>query len=172
MDCRSHRQPRTRYSRTDGHRSWYCSKCNDRVSIFKDSIFENSNLAPTKILMLAVCFVNRSSYMETKRSLVFDQSDTQLPNSTIAWWFDLFRDMLVDTLDINQAISKIGGPGKIVQVDEALIGRREYNRGRLVPGTWVVGMIDEDGEIHLQVIPRRDASTLQNIIQRHVHPGS
>ena len=66
----------------------------------------------------------------------------------------------------------LGGDRVVVQVDEALIGRRKYNRGRLVQGTWVVWMIDEPGNIRLEICERRDATTLGNIMARHVAPGS
>lgn len=172
MDCRSHRIPRKHYSRTDGHQVWYCHKCDNRVTIFKDSIFEHSRLPIGKVLMIVYCFANRLDYEETRRTLIFDHSEELVADSTIAYWFDLLRDILVDTLGEHQNTAKIGGPGKIVQVDEALIGRRKYNRGRLVPGTWVVGLIDKDGAIRLEVAPRRDAGTLQDIIERHAEPGS
>lgn len=172
MDCRRHRRPRTWYSRTDGHFSWYCSGCNDRISIFKDSIFDDSRISHQKLLLLILCFANRCTYEETKRNLIFDGESGGITNQTISHWFDIFRDLLVDTLDQDNPDSKIGGPGKVVQVDEALIGRRKYNRGRLVPGTWVVGLIDEEGDIRLQVTNQRDANSLQDIIQRHVHQGS
>ena len=32
---------------------------------------------------------------------------------------------------------KIGGPGKIVEVSEAKFGKRKYQRGRRVRGSWV-----------------------------------
>jgi len=68
----------------------------------------------------------------------------------------------------------IGGPGCIVQVDEALIGRRKYNRGRIVEGTWVLGMIASDGQVRLERCAgnRRNRQTLEEIIRRNIAPGS
>ena len=34
--------------------------------------------------------------------------------------------------------TKIGGLGTVVEIDESKFGKRKYNRGRMVEGTWVV----------------------------------
>ena len=39
---------------------------------------------------------------------------------------------------------KIGGPGKLVQIDESQIGKRKYHRGHVVEGQWVFGGVEED----------------------------
>ena len=60
----------------------------------------------------------------------------------------------------------------MVQIDEAQIGRRKYNRGRWTPETWVLGMIDEDENIRVMICERRDMGTLEPPIIDHVAPGS
>jgi len=69
----------------------------------------------------------------------------------------------------------MGGAGSVVEVDEAKIGHRKYNRGRLVDGTWVLGIIDvHTGDLRIEACPenRRDAETLLAIIGRHVEAGT
>ena len=67
---------------------------------------------------------------------------------------------------------QIGRPNLVVQVDEAQVGRRKYHRGRVFSDTWVLGMIDEVGELRLEICTRREAATLLRLMQRHVAAGS
>ncbi|KAJ8966581.1 hypothetical protein NQ317_011999 [Molorchus minor] len=61
--------------------------------------------------------------------------------------------------------SKLGGPGKIAEIDEAKVGRKKYNRGRILEGQWIFGdgttiisdswksydCLQDEGFIHLRV---------------------
>lgn len=172
MDCGRHRAPRVIRQREDRRPSWYCGKCNDYKPIMTRSIFEDSQLSLQKVLMLAYCFARDCDYENARANCIFDLADTHLSSNTINHWYSIFRDKV--TSEVTELIegSKIGGTGKIVQVDEALIGRRKYNRGRNVQGTWVVGLIDEDGEVRMEIVERRDQETLTALIIRHVESGS
>ncbi|KAI6646400.1 hypothetical protein LOD99_12522 [Oopsacas minuta] len=65
----------------------------------------------------------------------------------------------------------IGGPGKIVEIDESKFGKRKYNRGRLLSGQWVFGMVERDtDDIIMVTVPDRSTATLLPIIQRFIHP--
>ena len=69
----------------------------------------------------------------------------------------------------------IGGPGIIVELDEAMFGKRKYNRGRLREGTWVLGGVCRSTG-HCFLIPcpgnRRSAAVLLPLIQSNVLPGT
>ena len=70
---------------------------------------------------------------------------------------------------------QIGGPGVVIEIDETKIGHRKYQRGRLVDGAWILGIIEpETGKYRLEVCPdnKRDSSTLLTLIQKHVRQGS
>ena len=67
----------------------------------------------------------------------------------------------------------IGGIGHNVQIDESVLTRRKYHRGRLVMERWCLGIYDTTTKIGLvQFIPDRQASTLTPIISKYVLPGS
>jgi transposase-like protein len=68
---------------------------------------------------------------------------------------------------------KLGGIGKVVEIDESKFGRRKFHRGKHVEGQWVFGLIDrESGAVVLVPVEKRDKETLLPIINRWVHKGS
>ena len=74
----------------------------------------------------------------------------------------------MDQLQMNEG--QIGGSGRVIQVDECKIGKRKYNRGRLVEGNWILGMIDEhSGQFRLEICPdnKRSEAALLPLIQKH-----
>lgn len=74
----------------------------------------------------------------------------------------------------NRFLDTIGGPGIVVEIDETKFGRRKYNRGHVVEGIWVLGMVERTADRRLVLIPveKRDRNTLLALIKRHVAPGS
>ncbi|KAJ4425426.1 hypothetical protein ANN_28041 [Periplaneta americana] len=65
----------------------------------------------------------------------------------------------------------MGGPNHIVEIDECKIGRRKFEAGRIVEGSWVLGMIDrETKEVRLEICPnnKRDKDTLLGLVGKHV----
>jgi transposase-like protein len=68
---------------------------------------------------------------------------------------------------------KIGGPNKIVEIDESKFGRRKYNRGHPVKGQWVFGGVErESGNTFFVPVPDRSAETLMAIIRDWIVPGT
>jgi len=70
----------------------------------------------------------------------------------------------------------IGGPNEMVEIDECKIGRRKYHRGRIIEGSWILGIIHRGHPINyrLEICPenKRDANTLLSLIKKHVAPGT
>lgn len=153
--------------------TWYCNKCRTRKSLGVGTPFEDAHIDIGRALVIALCFANGETYDSTIRACSYDGNP---PNRhTVARWFDYFRSLTSDWADGYQnSSSKIGGPGKVVQIDEALIGRRKYHRGRMVTGQWVLGKIDESGDLRLEICPgnKRNREALIPLIERHVAPGS
>ncbi len=101
--------------------------------------------------------------------------DVNLSSATIAHWYETCRDACVSWADRLERSAKMGGTTSVVEVDEAMIGHRKHNTGRLVQGTWVLGIVDVHTS-ELRVIPcpnnRRDAKTLLTLIDENVLPGT
>ena len=74
---------------------------------------------------------------------------------------------------------KIRCSGIVIEIDENKIGKRKYNRGRMVEGHWILGLIErlgngQRGKFRLAILPdnRRDEETLLPIIIEHCQRGS
>ena len=72
----------------------------------------------------------------------------------------------------------IGGEGKIVEIDESLVFRRKYNRGRLIKEVWVVGAMErgrsgaQTNKFFIQIVSNRNQMTLTNLILQYILPGT
>uniref|UniRef100_A0A182W7W5 DDE_Tnp_IS1595 domain-containing protein n=1 Tax=Anopheles minimus TaxID=112268 RepID=A0A182W7W5_9DIPT len=61
------------------------------------------------------------------------------------------------------------------EIDESVVTKRKYNRGRVAENNqvWLIGGIcRETREFFLELVQKRDAVTLHEIIMRRVAPGS
>jgi len=70
---------------------------------------------------------------------------------------------------------QLGGPGKEVQIDESLLVRAKYRRGRNVrrKQQWIFVAYDVAEKVgYVTYVEKRDAATLLPIIQRVISPGS
>lgn len=97
------------------------------------------------------------------------------PNTIADRCKDLRRLIMEDFLERQEYRGKIGGPGKIVQIDKSKFGKRKYNRGRHTDGHWVLGMIENGSEdLRLALCPnnKRGEPDLLSIILKHVAPGT
>lgn len=179
-----------------------CSAAHSRtgtkyIPIARNTWFENSRLSLTKHILLMYCFARSFTYQQTFYELNVGD-DTGISDKTIADWFCLLREvcMLALDRDFGRKTGKIGGPGKIVEIDQSKIGKRKYKRGRLADGQWLIGLVEieaifdnyqdnnedgneivmlergQTGQLRLEILPDKSAETLIEIIVKHVEPGS
>ncbi|RUS71462.1 hypothetical protein EGW08_020777 [Elysia chlorotica] len=107
--------------------------CNFSSSDYKGTFLSGSNIPAWKI----VCFVNHfiSKHWDHETVSVC----LGLSKHTVVDWRS-FCSEVTDEWYRQQA--PIGGPGVVVEIDETLITRRKYNRGRLPTQIWLFGGIE------------------------------
>ena len=91
---------------------------------------------------------------------------------TVCNWTNYVREIYGEYFNLESP--SIGGSGIIVQIDESQVCKRKYHRGRVLvnQNVWVVGGIDEDGNIFQVLTEVRNQATLESIISQYVLPGS
>lgn len=141
--CSKCRRDMTLSTKRDGTAAgmrWRCHKCSKEVSLTGGTFFEESRLPLGQSLLLIYSFANGFSYEDAIREA--RMGDSVLSSGTVAHWYEICREMCVEWAEARVCEGKMGGEGSVVEVDEAMIGRRKYNRGRLVQGSWVLGIIN------------------------------
>ncbi|KAJ0169179.1 hypothetical protein K1T71_015304 [Dendrolimus kikuchii] len=156
-----------------------------KISRRKGTFFENTKIDLIHVFYLIYAYARGWSHENVILEDPYKELNSKcLSSCTIADWFSYCREVIVIYyLEKKLEFSgKIGGPGKIVQIDESKFGKRKYNKGttifmlynffivfckfcsftedflfvsgRHIEGHWVLGMI-EDGsqDLRLEVCP-------------------
>ncbi|KAH7831762.1 putative Uncharacterized transposase-like protein [Monocercomonoides exilis] len=94
---------------------------------------------------------------------------------TIGYWTSVVR--VVCTQIWNETMPKLGGPGKYVEIDEAVWRRRKYGRGRKKDLLWIFGGVERKegggaGTNFVIIVPDRKKETLIPIIQERILAGT
>ncbi|XP_036319436.1 uncharacterized protein LOC118733910 [Rhagoletis pomonella] len=136
--------------------------------------FENAKISLPHIFYLMYTYASHWPQALVRKENFIEGSI--LSSATICDWYNYCREAVVlYEIDQQEVLGKIGGPGKIVQIDESKFGKRKYNKGRRVEGHWVLGMLEDGSEdIRLEVCPEniRSAEVLIPLIKKHVLEGS
>jgi transposase-like protein len=156
---------------------WKCKECHKQFSVKLGTIFEDSPIALEKWLtalwMLVSCRNGVSSY-EVARTLGITQKSA---------WFVLHR--LRFALRTGN-LTKLGGGGTPVEVDETFIGgkarfmhrdkrERMSSRGGMQGGQGkavVMGLLERGGKVKAAVIPHRRENLPEQIVREMVEPGA
>ncbi|KII72566.1 hypothetical protein RF11_13263 [Thelohanellus kitauei] len=156
----------------------YNRKCilyNRYLSIRSGTFFEGAHIWVQEVILMASIFCfGKYDYESLIYQCNIRDDETLLSTRSISDWLTFFREVCIFAV-CDHTNGKIGGPGLVVEVDEAKFGKRKSNVGRIVDGQWVVGGIcRETQDVFLVPCPenRRIAICLLNIIQNNINPGS
>ncbi|XP_054159094.1 uncharacterized protein LOC128957372 isoform X2 [Oppia nitens] len=152
-----------------------------RLSALNNTWFSGSKFSIENIIILTYLFsVDTTKYEDIKRE-TSDLTKTTSHN-TISDWLNFCREVVFDWVEKYQSVDLLGGEGVVVEIDETKVGKRKYNRGRLVDGTWILGLVEiqigancrRGGRFRLEICPlnKRDADTLLPLIRKHVKIGT
>ena len=95
--------------------------------------------------------------------------------STVIDFYNFFRDICQEWAHREQANSKLGGLGIVVEIDESKFFKAKYNRGRMLNREyeWVFGLVERGTDrVRFFTVADRTADTLLPIIADNVHDGS
>ena len=82
----------------------------------------------------------------------FIESELSISTHSVIDWSSFCREVCV--LWLEQRCEVLGGTGVVVEIDEAKIGHRKYNKGRWVDGFWVFGGFERgSGKTFLVSVP-------------------
>ncbi|XP_011139124.1 uncharacterized protein LOC105182989 isoform X1 [Harpegnathos saltator] len=147
-------------------RKWQRKACNYKLSALTGTWFIKAYLDLVKICRIISNFL----MINSPRQKLF-QTEMQISTSITADWTNFCRELLNQWL--TDSSKPLGGPGIIVEIDEAKFGRRKYYKGRLITGHWLFGSVERDSDRLLVVsIPDRTAAILVPIIRRYIASGS
>lgn len=146
-----------------------CSQCHMRRSIRTDSAFAKSKIPLRKILLIIYLWATDGTAKDISR-------EVEVSEKTVLQWFSNLRRLVVEHTAQAERVSIIGGPGTIVELDESIVSKRKYNRGRLVREQWVFGGIQRSTSMakpfFMELVPNRKETTLLEIIRRRVASGT
>ena len=108
-------------------------KCSNDASILKGSFFQQTQLSVKKILILLCEWCKGSSNLSASMELDVSQS-------TITRCYSRLNELVSNFLTTLIHRQQIGGEGCIVEVDETVLVKNKYHRGRLLEyQVWAVG---------------------------------
>jgi hypothetical protein len=150
--------------------SWKCRPCNTRCSVRTGSFFANCVLSSKTIVMLMYYWTHA---VKSTHVMLFENI---VDWHVIVDYNNFFRVQCEKWVNRQQVdLGGFDGNGQpiVVEVDESYFFRRKFHRGRRRRGTWVVGLVERaTGKCWLEIVLRRDAATLEQIILAHVLPGT
>ncbi|CAL2048362.1 unnamed protein product [Caenorhabditis brenneri] len=124
-------------------------------------------------------FYLAANFLENYEKNIADVAkDFKTTTDTVIAYYDKFRDLCQAWClkEFMNPTAKMGGPRKIIEIDETLLFKAKYNRGRLLnrrKQIWIFGLIERGtSNVALFKVDRRDKKTLLPLIEKTVAEGS
>ena len=114
---------------------WKCGRpCKKTKNIRSGSVLSGSNL-PFQHFLLLIYYFSSKSLTNVEISAF-----TGISEKSVGEWRASLTGFISSWLLANA--TPLGGPGVVVEIDEAKFGKRKYHRGNYREGMWVLGGVD------------------------------
>jgi transposase-like protein len=156
-----------KYSRVKGRRSYQCQWCANQLYPTAGTPFDRTRTSLRDWFYVMFLFTTTRNGVAAKRV----QRELGVTYKT-AWRMCHEVRKYMAALDSDDPL---GGPGSIVEIDEAMIGgKARGTRGGRFAGnkTCVLGMLEHDGELVTRIVPNVREVNLVPIIHEHVLRGT
>jgi len=155
-----------RSSERDSRRRLIRRRCHYRQSMLKGSWFERVHLDIGTVCRFCCLWLTMSFPRQQ-----FLERELSLSSRTVVDWSSFCREVCVYWVE--RGSQMVEGHGVCVEIDEAKLGKRKYNRGRWIDGTWVFGGFERgSSKCFLVPVPDRRSETLLDIIKTWIRPGT
>jgi transposase-like protein len=156
-----------RYSRVTGRRSYQCSWCANQIYPTAGTPFDRTRTSLRDWFYVMFLFTTTRNGVAAKRV----ERELGVTYKT-AWRMCHEIRKYMASLDSDDPL---GGPGEIVEIDEAMIGGKAKGKGggRYAGNkTAVLGMLEKGGELITRIVPNVREANLVPVIHQHVLRGS
>jgi len=168
-------------NREDGRKfpSWHCRRktsgkvCGKARGYVVGTFFEGTHLSLKEIFQLSYYFARQAHPQEEIQFNLRREDGSTISEEAIVDYKNFFREVCQRYFERHPVI--IGGPGKVVEIDETVITKRKYHRGQLrAQEQWFFGGVERGSSENCFLVPvdKRDADTLLPIIMKHIRKGS
>jgi len=143
-----------------------CGDCGLHFSATTGTLFHDSHLPLTK------WFAAMALMAEAKKGISANQVARHIGCSYKTAWYLCHR--------IRKAMQElnapaIGGPGKVVEIDETYVGGKMRRKGYMAARDAkikVLGLAERGGRVHLQTIESTKAEAVQPVLDAKLHPDT
>ena len=141
-------------------------RCEKRISIFTNTIFESKQLSIFEIFYIM-------NNWRSEVATVVTASDLAVAQSTVSEWYNKFTKVVLSDM-VNYRRQRIGGFEIIVELDECLLVKHKYNRGRVLRNqAWIFAGVERGNNNHcfIEIVQNRKRATLLEVLNRRVRSG-
>ena len=141
---------------------WLCRDCRDKFTVRTGTVMERSHI-PLHKWLLATHLMAAS-----KKGMSAKQMERMLGVTYKTAWFLCHR--IREAMDGANDTGPLGGPGKVVESDEAFVGgaKRKRLSGKVAPKKKVLCLVERDGRARSFHVANIHAGTVRSAIVSHI----